>query len=92
MPDEPPPPSDPPPKTGLTLANDKERARGRNAGAGTTALRRKRLQMVRYLQIIACLRDEASELRAEISSLESIIGAQADAISAMRRNQGDPED
>ncbi|NYT68133.1 hypothetical protein [Pusillimonas noertemannii] len=94
MPDEPPPPSDPPPKAGLTLANskDKGRARGRDLEAGATALRRRRLQIVRYLQIIACLREEASELRAEISSLESIIGAQADAISAMRRNQDDPED
>ena len=41
--------------------------------------------MARYLRLIACLREEANEMRAEISSLELIIGAQADAIEALRR-------
>lgn len=50
----------------------------------TTALRRRRLQTARYLQCLASLHEEAQEMRAEIASLESIIGAQADAINALR--------
>ena len=56
-----------------------------------TAMRRRRLQMARCLRLIASLRDEADEMRAEISSLEFIIGAQADAIEALRRQINDPK-
>lgn len=57
-----------------------------------TALRRRRLQMVRQLKAIADLQEQTKELRAEISSLESIIGAQADAIEALRRQKPTPKD
>ena len=57
-----------------------------------TALRRRRLQMVRQLKEVARLQEQVNELRAEIASLESIIGAQADAIEALRRPKADPKD
>ena len=57
-----------------------------------TALRRRRLQLARYLRAVAQLREQATELQAEISSLESIIGAQANAIDALRRQKSDPDD
>lgn len=57
-----------------------------------TALRRRRLQLAQQLKTIAQLQEQANELRAEISSLESIIGAQADAIDALSRQNQEPED
>lgn len=57
-----------------------------------TALRRRRLQLAKQLRTIAQLQEQANELRAEISSLESIIGAQADAIDALSRQNQAPED
>lgn len=57
-----------------------------------TALRRRRLQIVRQLKAIARLQEQIQEQRAEICSLESIIGAQADAIEALRRKKPDPKD
>ncbi|MDX3893650.1 MULTISPECIES: hypothetical protein [Pusillimonas] len=90
LPDDPSsPPSGPPSKECCAVAKTSRRG---DSGAGRSALRRRRLQMVRYLQIIACLRDETSELRSEIASLESIIGAQADAIDALRRHRDEPEE
>ncbi len=55
-------------------------------------MRKRRLQTVRQLHTIAQLREQVNELRAEISSLESIIGAQADAIEALLRRNQTPED
>lgn len=60
-----------------------DRARSKSAPR-FSALRRRRLQLARYLRLIASLRDEADEMRAEISSLEFIIGAQAETIAALR--------
>lgn len=57
-----------------------------------SAMRKRRLQTVRQLHTIAQLREQVNELRAEISSLESIIGAQADAIEALLRRNQTPED
>ncbi len=47
--------------------------------------------MVRQLRAIAHLQEQTKELRAEISSLESIIGAQADALEALRRQKPGPK-
>lgn len=100
MPDDPPPSpdharvpgafcADPPPKSTLTMAG---RPKSDLPAPSKTALRRRRLQMVRQLRVIARLQEQVGELRAEISSLESIIGAQADALDALRRQKQDPQD
>lgn len=52
-----------------------------------TALRRRRLQLAHYLRLVASLRDEADEMRAEISALELIIHAQSEAITALRHQK-----
>ena len=90
LPDAPPPPHSKPPPSGCGPVGDSGRPGEPEPGRST--LRRRRLQTVRYLQIIASLRDETRELRAEIASLESIIGAQADAIDALRRHRDEPEE
>lgn len=56
-----------------------------NAHAHHSALRRQRLRLARYLRLIACLRAQIDEVRAEVAGLESIIDAQAHTISALRR-------
>lgn len=94
LPDDPPPPGGSPPKSalGAFIVAQAGRRKGDGRAPHGTALRRRRLQMARYLRIIAYLREQAGELRAEIASLESIIGAQAEAINALRRRRNGPEE
>lgn len=100
MPDSPAPPDDMssewlPDKqatpTGQAFSSNLQGQEPKQALPHTTALRRRRLQMARYLQCIAYLHEEAEEMRAEVSSLESIIGAQADAIQALRDQINGPQ-
>lgn len=56
-----------------------------------SAMRRRRLQLAYYLRLVASLRDEAEEMRAEISALELIIEAQSDAITALRFQKNSQE-
>lgn len=94
--DAPPLPPDQPPvagtySTGLSLKVANTVA-VRPRAPRDSALRRRRLQTIRHLKTIAQLREQLSEQRAEISSLESIIGAQADVIDALLRQKQEPED
>ena len=52
--------------------------------AGTSALRRQRLKLVRYLRLIACLHEQVNEVRAEINALEDIVSSQAETINTLR--------